>query len=141
MKTICKTNRRGYEGILEIGEEYEVLDIQRGTFAPDFYVQVVLPDGKKAMAIDHRFSLTKEQCRAYADEHHPDWDYPHPPGFSPAWLKQLKGVLELRGVWLKTESVDVGYLRRWPVKLPELMPHKSINHKWNGTWGMNHDYL
>lgn len=32
-------------------------------------------------------------------------------------------MLELRVVWLKTESVDVGDLRRLPLKLSEIMPH------------------
>lgn len=65
MKTNCITNRSGYEHVLKIGEEYEILDICEGIFAGDHYVTVGLENGKKATALLYRFDLSKEEADTY----------------------------------------------------------------------------
>ena len=73
MKTKCVCLRNGYEHVLTLGSEYEVLDIQDGIFPGDYYVMVEGDNGKKATALLYRFDMSKEDAEAYVVEYHSDW--------------------------------------------------------------------
>lgn len=62
---VCKTNLSGYEGLLEIGKKYKVLDIQDAIFFGDYYVRVALENGKTAQTHLRRFKITKEEAEAH----------------------------------------------------------------------------
>jgi hypothetical protein len=62
----CITNRSGYERVLEVGREYEILDVQYGIFLGEYYVIADLGNGKTATTHLHRFDITKEEARVLA---------------------------------------------------------------------------
>ena len=72
MQTICTTNRSGYEHSLQLGQSYEVVDIQDGIFAGDYYVKVDIGGGKTASALLYRFDIPKEVAEAYVQEKYPN---------------------------------------------------------------------
>ena len=68
MKTKCVTNRSGYENVLTIGKEYEVVDVCTGIFAGDHYITVDIGGGKTASALKHRFDISKEEIKSFMEK-------------------------------------------------------------------------
>jgi len=66
MQTTCVTNRSGYEQYLKVGQQYDVVDIQLGIFAGDYYISVEVGN-KTVTALRHRFDITKEYAQQYID--------------------------------------------------------------------------
>ena len=73
MKALCVTPDHGYQYVLTKGKEYDVLDIQDGTFPQDYYISVMGDTGRVVWCLLYRFNVTREAAEEYVVTHHADW--------------------------------------------------------------------